>query len=58
MSLISLTNLITWLENHILITNKAEKKNQQWFNAKDECLSILWKYILTIFLKHLNNLIY
>jgi hypothetical protein len=58
MSLISLTNLITWLENHILTINKAEKKNQQWFNAKDEYLSILWKYILTIFLKHLNNLIY
>ena len=34
MSLISLTNLITWLENHILITNKAEKKKSTMIQCK------------------------
>jgi len=56
MNLINSVNLIIWLENKILITNKA-KKQQQQFNAKDECLLILWKYIFTIFIKCLNDLL-
>jgi hypothetical protein len=41
------------------INNKlSKKKNQQWFNAKDECLPILWKYIFTKLLKGQNDLIF
>jgi hypothetical protein len=48
MSLISLTNLITWLENHILTTNKAGKKinndSMQKMNACQYCENISLQY--------------
>jgi hypothetical protein len=50
MSLINSVNLIILLENKILTKKKR-------FNVKDEHLSILWKYIFTIFQKYLNDFI-
>jgi hypothetical protein len=55
-SLINFVNLIISLENKN-IDNKQNEKKQQRFNVKDECLSILWKYIFKIFQKHHNDLI-
>ena len=52
MSLINFVNLIILLENKISTTKKKR------FNAKDECLPILWKYIFTTFQKHLSDFIY